>query len=472
MSTRATDLRRACLAMATSLLLGAAAGEASAAAPRAAPASFAPLVETIMPTVVTVRPAPRPEEATFEAQSVTPEDDGAIDREEPDVVTEEEIIRRVFGRFLETLRARRQGAGVIVDPSGLVITTAHVAILADSLQVMTSDGRAHAASVIGIDPPTDLAVIKIDGRGRRFSHARLGDSGDVRVGDWVLAVGSPYGLETTVTAGVVTATAQPLGSNPFPAFLLSDAAISLGSAGGPLVNMRGEVIAINTALGGESGIGFAIPMTVVKPIYEELVERGQVARGRLGVAIQALTPDLAQALRAPQATGLVIVDVALGGPAEAAGLQRGDVLLEIDGTTLQTPAHFERLFVESRPGHVARVRATRGSRELSLRVTLDAEPDPHDRPAAVARASRVLGFDAWPITPELGVVVVRVEPGSVAARAGLKRGDVIREMNGRSIRRLADFERAARDVKPGDRLLMLVQRGAVARYVALGSGPR
>ncbi len=393
----------------------------------------------------------------------------------------EEFFKRFFGDMPERIPQRSLGSGVIVDPAGIALTNAHVVERATEIEVITLDGRKHRAKVLGRDPKTDLAVLKLDDGKATFSSARLGDSDKIQVGDWVLAVGSPFGLHATVTAGIISAKARQIGQGPFDDFLQTDAAINPGNSGGPLVSMSGEVVGINTAIvAGGTGIGFAIPANMARKIYTELVAKGKVSRGWLGVTIQPLSPDLAKSFGARDSKGVLIADVLAASPAARAGLEAGDILLEFDGKRTDGPADLQRLVALTPPGSTVRVKIWRDHSEktIDLRVA-DA---PGDREVAIqsGRGRDLLGLEVRPITAELarqlklrsteGVVVAHVEDGSSAAEAGMQPGDVIREINRQRVRAFTDFDRLTRALKDGDRLTVLLQRGAMSLYVAFTVG--
>ncbi|MBI3637581.1 MAG: Do family serine endopeptidase [Candidatus Rokubacteria bacterium] len=392
----------------------------------------------------------------------------------------EEFFRRFFGEAPERIPQRSLGSGVIIDPTGIALTNAHVVERATDIEVVTVDGSKHRARVVGLDKKTDLAVLKLDDGKGTFPFARLGDSDKMQVGDWVIAVGSPFGLQSTVTAGIVSAKARQLGQGPFDDFLQTDAAINPGNSGGPLVNMQGEVIGINTAIvAGGSGIGFAIPANMAKKIYTELVAKGRVSRGWLGVSIQPLTPELAKSFGAKDAKGVLLSDVMPDSPAAKAGLQAGDILLEFEGKKMEGPGDLQRAVGLFTPGQSAKVKFWREQAEKTIEVRIGEAPD--ERVAqgggsGTSRGKTMLGLEVRPVTPELarqltlrnteGVVVTRTEDGSAAAEAGIQRGDVIREINRQRVRTIADYERLTKDVKDGDRLTLLVQRGPTSLYVA------
>lgn len=395
----------------------------------------------------------------------------------------EDFFRRFFGDVPERMPQRSLGSGVIVDPTGIALTNAHVVENARDIEVTTLDGNKHKAKVVGIDKKTDLAVLKLDDGKASFNHARLGDSDKMQVGDWVIAVGSPFGLQATVTAGIISAKARQIGQGPFDDFLQTDAAINPGNSGGPLVNMQGEIIGINTAIvAGGSGIGFAIPSNMARKIYTELSAKGKVTRGWLGVSIQPLTPELAKSFGAKDSKGVLISDVLADGPAAKAGLQPGDILLEFDGKKMEAPADLQRAVGLTSPGTAAKLKVWREKGEKTVDVKIGEASE--EREAAMRggsqRGSTMLGMEVRPVTPEVarqlnlrtseGVVVTRVEEDGAAAAAGVQRGDVIREINRQRVKNLGDFERITKDVKEGDRLTVLLQRGPMSLYVAFTVG--
>ncbi len=399
----------------------------------------------------------------------------------------EDFFQRFFGEAPERIPQRSLGSGVIVDPSGIALTNAHVVERATDIEVVTLDGSKHRAKVVGLDKKTDLAVLKLDDGKRTFSYARLGDSDRMQVGDWVIAVGSPFGLQSTVTAGIISAKARQIGQGPFDDFLQTDAAINPGNSGGPLVNMQGEVIGINTAIvAGGSGIGFAIPANMAKKIYTELVAKGKVSRGWLGVSIQPLTPELAKSFGARESKGVLVSDIVPDSPAAKSGLQPGDILLEFDGKKLESPSDLQRAVGLFTPGQTTKLKVWRDQSEKTVEVKIGEAPEEREArgggggggPATPGSSS--LGLEVRPITPEIarqlnlhgteGVIVARVDEDSPAAEAGLQRGDVIREVNRQKVRTLADFQRLTKSVKPGERVTLLLQRGPMSLFVAFTVG--
>ena len=428
--------------------------------------TFAGVAEIIKPAVININTV---------SKGGTPGSGGRTPFEE---FFGEDFFRRFFGDAPERIPQRSLGSGVIVDASGIALTNAHVVEKATEIEVITLDGSKHKAKVVGADKKTDLAVLKLDDGKAQFKFARLGDSDRMQVGDWVIAVGSPFGLQATVTAGIVSAKARNIGQGPFDDFIQTDAAINPGNSGGPLVNMAGEVIGINTAIvAGGSGIGFAIPSNMAKKIYTEINSKGRVTRGWLGVSIQPLTAELAKSFNAKDTKGVLISDVIGESPAAKAGLKPGDILLEFDGKKVEAPADLQRTVGLAQPGQEAKMKVWRDQGEKTIDIKIGEAPDDKETPARPSRvAPSTLGLEVRPITPEIarqlnlksndGVIVARVDEGSAAGDAGVQRGDVIREINRQKVRSMADYERLTKDVKEGDRLTVLLQRGPMSLYVA------
>jgi serine protease Do len=415
-------------------------------------ATFAKLAEAVKPAVINVSTLSR-----------------VGGRTSPEEFFGEEYFRRFFGDVPERQPRRGLGSGVIIDANGTALTNAHVVDRASEIEVVLLDGGKHKAKVVGVDKKTDLAVLKLEGS-KAFPYLKLADSDDVQVGDWVLAVGSPFGLQATVTSGIVSAKARQIGAGPYDDFLQTDAAINPGNSGGPLVNMRGEVIGINTAIvRGGNGIGFAIPSSIARRVSSELVANGSVTRGWLGVSLQPLTPDLAASFDAKGKTGALVSEVVPDSPAARAGVRSGDIVLGFNGKKIQNAGELARAVGLSKPGQDAKLVVWREGAEKTLDVRLTQTPGE----TAPAR----LGLEVRPMTPEVarelgvespeGVVVSRVEEGSAADDAGIRRGDVIRELDRKAVKTLADFERAAGGLKAGQPATVRLQRGKASLYVAL-----
>jgi serine protease Do len=429
--------------------------------------TFAKVAEAIKPAVININTVSR---------------GGMMGRTPFEEFFGEEFFRRFFGEAPERIPQRSLGSGVIIDPSGVALTNAHVVERATEIEVITLDGNKHKATVVGMDKKTDLAVLRLDDGKGRFPSARLGDSDRTQVGDWVIAVGSPFGLQATVTAGIISAKARQIGQGPFDEFLQTDAAINPGNSGGPLVNMQGEIIGIATAIvAGGSGIGFAIPSNMAKRISTELLAKGKISRGWLGVSIQPLTPELAKSFGAKNDKGVLIADVVPDSPAARAGLRSGDIVMEFEGKKMEAPGDLQRAVGLTEPGAAAKVKVWREQSERSVEIKVGEAPEEREVRAGGSRPTQsVLGIEVRPVTPELarqlnlktseGVVVVRTEDGGPAAEAGIQRGDVIREINRKPVQSMADFERLTKDVKEGDRLTLRLQRGPMSLYVAFTAG--
>lgn len=381
---------------------------------------------------------------------------------------------------------RGTGSGVIVDPEGYILTNHHVIRGASTIRVKTFDGRTYTPEVIGVDPETDLAVIKIS-RNEPFPYARMGDSNKLRVGDWVLAIGSPFGLEQTVTAGIISAKDRVTdGENaPFQRFLQTDAAINPGNSGGPLVNLKGEVVGINTQIststGYFNGVGFALPSALAVEVYNHLVRRGRVARGYLGVYVKPVTPPIARmnGLKEPQ--GALIESVTdPESPAAQAGLQTGDIIVEIDGEPIRDSRDLTRRVASLEVGRTVRVKYIRDGREYVTSVKLGVRPSLADRgeeprgrneglpPEKRPAGPPALGATLEPVTPHVaevlklgavrGAVVGEIEEESFAESLGLMPGDVILSINRTEIRRPEDVTRIFEKLKSGDDVVMIVAR--------------
>ena len=425
--------------------------------------SFAQVAESVGPAVVNINTVTR-------VSGRTPVEEFFGD----------EFFKRFFGDAPERQQVQSSlGSGVIVDPSGIVLTNAHVVERATEIEVSTADGKKHKAKLAGVDKKTDLAVLKLQGGGP-YPAANLGDSDAVRVGDWVLAIGSPFGLQKTVTAGIISAKGRSIGQGPFDDFLQTDAAINPGNSGGPLVNMSGEVVGINSAIlsrtGGNVGIGFSIPVNMAKRIYTELAAKGKVTRGWLGVSIQPLTPELAKSFGLKEPNGVLISDVMQQSPAATAGITSGDVIIEFDKKKVDSPQELQKVVAATPPGRAVPLKVWRDKGEKTLEIKIGETPDETVALKPTNKGKSLLGLDVRPITPELarqlnlrtpdGVIVFSVDDESAASEAGLQRGDVIREVNRQKVRSVQDFEKVTKDVKDGDRVTVLLQRGPQSLYVA------
>ncbi|MFQ5988514.1 MAG: DegQ family serine endoprotease [Candidatus Methylomirabilales bacterium] len=387
----------------------------------------------------------------------------------------EEFFERFFNLPREFER-RSLGSGVIVDPKGLILTNNHVVEQAHEIRVTLVDERTFEAKVIGTDPKTDLAVIQIEGA-KDLHPAALGDSGKIRTGDFVIAVGNPFGLSHTVTVGVISATHRAgVGITAFEDFIQTDASINPGNSGGPLLNIDGEVIGINTAIvASGQGIGFAIPINLAKEIMDQLIETGRVTRGWLGVVIQPLTEELAQQFGVEPGAGVLIADVVEGGPADKAGVKTGDVVEGFAGKPVTDVRQLQRLVAGVRPGKNVPIKVKRQKKDLTLTVTVGEMPTEEVATVTPESLERY-GFAVQDLTPELrerfqveegGVLVSSVEPGSPAFRRGLRPGDVILEVNRQPVQNRRDLLEALKGSRPDSDLLLLAQRGKSTRFIVV-----
>ncbi len=430
--------------------------------------SYAAIVDAVAPTVVTVRST-----RTMRTSQQTP-------------FANDPFFRRLFGvEGPQMPKERRQGglgSGVIVRADGYILTNHHVIDGADDITVELSDRRTFKAKVVGSDPPSDLAVLKIEGAG--FAALPLGDSDQVRVGDVVLALGNPMGVGQTVTMGIVSAKgrATGLGDGSFEDFLQTDAPINQGNSGGALVNTRGELIWINSQIlspsGGNIGIGFAIPAKMARNVMESLIADGRVHRGMIGVTVQPVTPELAKSLQLSTIGGALVSNVTAGGPAAKAGVARGDVVTALDGAPITDSNALRNHVAQRKPGTDVRLTVVREGRERTITVTLDELPA-----ASAARNSRGgeegnsgAGLTVEPVTPQLaerlgvkagsGLVVAGVDPAGPAASAGFRPGDVILEVDGAAVKSAGELREALADA--GSRpALVLVQREGATLYLPL-----
>jgi len=367
------------------------------------------------------------------------------------------------------------GSGFIFDRQGLILTNRHVVEGATRVAVTLPDGREFDAEVVGTDPNTDVGVIRINPRGEALPVAQLGNSDELQVGDWVLALGNPLGLNFTVTAGIVSAKgraigilAQQQGMSALEAFIQTDAAINPGNSGGPLVDLLGRVVGINTAIQGDpttgrfAGYGFAVPITLAKRVADDLVEYGVVRRPRLGVVVAPVEDVDVEVYRLPRVAGAEVVSVQEGSPAEAAGLRMGDVIVSVNGEPIADNTDLTTRLARMQPGDRVRLGVIRYGERLEVTARLSQFETPETRTAERAQrpgTTELLGFTARTLTPELarelgvelreGVVVTGLTPLSPAA-GGLSRGVIVRRVNGREIRNMQDLEAVAGDLKPGD----------------------
>ncbi|MGZ5967022.1 MAG: trypsin-like peptidase domain-containing protein [Polyangiales bacterium] len=362
------------------------------------------------------------------------------------------------------------GSGFIVDPSGRVVTNAHVVEGADVVRVRLDDGRDLDADVIGRDPKLDLAVLQIRGV-KDLPAVTLGSSAKLKVGEYVVAIGNPFGLDHTVTLGILSAKGRTIGAGPYDDFLQTDASINPGNSGGPLFDTRGAVVGINTAISAEGkGIGFAIPVDVLAEVLPELVEKGRVVRGKLGVEIQEIDATLAKALGLEGPNGALVDGVEPNGPAEKAGLHTGDVIVAVDGTTIGRSTQLPREIARHEPGSTVKLAIVRKGAKQTLAATLAELAEPHaekpkDKAEEAAPKGR-LGVAAEDAEGG-GAAIVSVAPKSAASAAELRPGDVIVSIDGKSVENASDLRKRIGALPKGKAVALVVHRGDHARFVGV-----
>ncbi len=373
------------------------------------------------------------------------------------------------------------GSGVIVSSEGYIITNSHVVKDADEIKVTLTDKREFIGRVIGSDLKTEIAVVKIDAKD--LPTVPWGNSDRLKVGEVVLAVGNPFGLNQTVTMGIVSALGRAnVGIADYEDFIQTDAAINPGNSGGALVNVRGEVIGINTAIystsGGYQGIGFAIPSNMVKSIMESLIAKGKVVRGWLGVSIQKVTPELAKQFNLKDEVGALVGDVAENGPAEKAGLQRGDIIFEYEGKKIEEPYVLRNMVANTQPGEQHTIKVLRDGKAMTMMITIGELPSDTQQPIEAADVLNALkGVSVQDMSPELakklrvpdkikGVIVSDIEEGSIAAGA-LTPGDVIQEINRKRITDVKSYKDVVSKIKKDESVLLLIYRAGTSLFITL-----
>jgi serine protease Do len=375
-----------------------------------------------------------------------------------------------------------QGSGFFISPDGYAVTNNHVVDGADKVEVTTDEGKTYSAKVIGTDARTDVALIKVEG-GSNFPFAKLSD-GKPRIGDWVLAVGNPFGLGGTVTAGIVSASGRDIGNGPYDDFIQIDAPVNKGNSGGPAFNTEGEVMGVNTAIyspsGGSVGIAFSIPASTVKNVIAQLKDKGTVSRGWIGVQIQPVTADIADSLGLKKAEGALVAEPQSNGPAAKAGIESGDVITAVNGETVKDARELARTIGGLAPGNAVKLNVLHkgADKVVQLPNTLEAKADNDDsgNGGGATRGTDVpkLGLTLAPANSVAGagkdgVVVTEVDPKSAAAERGFKEGDVILEVAGKSVANAGDVREAINAARTDNKnsVLMRVKSGGSARFVAV-----
>jgi serine protease Do len=454
------------------------------ASARPAPNGFADLAERLSPAVVNISTS----------QVLAPRD-----MEIPGL-PEDSPLKDFFDEFLEQQRrggpqrVQSLGSGFVIDPSGVVVTNNHVIEGADRIEVTFTDGTTLPAVIAGTDPKTDLAVLRVESD-KPLPHVDLGDSGSLRVGDWVIAIGNPFGLGGTVTAGIVSALNRDIHAGNYDDFIQTDAAINRGNSGGPLFNLDGQVVGVNSAIispsGASVGIGFAVPSSTVKPIVAQILEYGETRRGWIGVRIQTVTPEIAESLGLGSSRGAMIAGLTDDGPAAQAGLEPGDVVLAFDGRNIATMRDLPRVVAEAKIGSTVDVQIFRDGETLTRKITVAqlqeesaAEAAPAEEKPELAETV-VLGVGLASLNDDLrrrfnvaeglsGVIVIEVDPLSAAAERGVQPGDVIVQVAQRAVASPEDVKRIVESEEKAGRksVLLRLVAGGETRFVALRLGGR
>jgi serine protease Do len=447
---------------------------AAAAETAHTPDSFADLVARVKPAVISVRVKMASDDASSRSQEDNPLGEGTpFDR-----------FFRQFGAP-EMPRGRQtitgEGSGFFISADGYAVTNNHVVDHAKSVQVTTDDGKTYTAKVVGTDPKTDLALIKIDDRSD-FAYVKFADKAP-RIGDWVVAVGNPYGLSETVTAGIVSARGRDIGAGPYDDFLQVDAPMNKGNSGGPTFDVAGDVVGVNTAIfspsGGSIGIGFAIPSETVKTVVAQLKDKGSVTRGWLGVQIQPVTADIADSLGLKTAQGALVAEPQADSPASKAGIQAGDVITAVEGQPVKSAHELARKIGAMSPGSSVKVDIWRNGQTQTLTMTLGALPNNRQANAGTeehqtGNAMAHLGMSLVPANEvrgagRQGMVITEVDPDGTAADRGIGVGDVILDVGGKAVSSVGDVRNALHDARTAGKhdVLIRLKSGEQTKFVAL-----
>ena len=428
-----------------------------------APASFNQLAEMVSPAVVNIRTVKTIKGGGPVFRQFQRDPRG---RQGPF----KDFFERFFGEDMQKeFKQPSLGSGFIIDKEGFVVTNNHVIEDADQIKVKLKDEREYDATIVGRDPNTDIALLKIDS-GQDLPTAKLGDSDELKVGQWVVAIGSPFGLEHTVTAGIVSAKGRVIGSGPYDDFIQTDASINPGNSGGPLLNLNGEVVGINTAIvAGGHGIGFAIPVNLAKGIIVALKTEGEVTRGWLGVAIQDLNGDMAEYYEVENKKGVFVMDVFEGDPADKAGIKPKDIILEVNGQKIKTSRRLTSMIAGIPVGETAKIKILRDGKEKTVKVKIvkrdETKLASRGRPKEQAQE---FGIRVSNLTPEIaqrlniaetsGVIVTEIQSGGKGEEADIRVGDIIKEINRRPIETVSDYQEILSQVDSGESVNLFIRR--------------
>jgi serine protease Do len=401
----------------------------------------------------------------------------------------EEFLEKFFGgpfppgRQDRTLRSL--GSGFIISEEGYIITNNHVIEEADEIKVKLSDKEEFDATIIGRDAKTDIALIKIDPP-EDLPFVKLGNSDELKVGEWVMAIGNPFALSQTVTVGIVSAKWRKIGAGPYENFIQTDAAINQGNSGGPLFNIKGEVVGVNTAIfsttGGNIGIGFATPINLAKSVVDQLKEKGRVVRGWLGVIVQTVTPELAETFGLDEKKGALVADIDENGPSASAGIEKGDIILTFDGKEINQMDELPLIVAQTPVGKKVDLEIMRDGKKVTKEVTLGELRDELTAPPVEKKNGGDVGMEVSDLTVDLaqqcrlseeaGIVVTYVNPDSPAGRAGIRRCDVILEINREPVTTVIEYNNALQDARTSQRILVLLKRGRSTQFVVVSLGEK
>lgn len=461
-------------------------------AAQAQPESFAPVVAPLMPAVVNISTTQKVMQQGAGLQFNFPN--------LPEGDPQAEQFRELFKQFGERFgggdterEVTSLGSGFVIDPKGYIVTNNHVVANADEVSVIFQDNTHLDAEIVGRDPKTDLALLKVTSD-KPLPYVKFGDSDALNVGDWVIAVGNPFGLGGSVSAGIVSARGRNINAGPFDDFIQTDAAINRGNSGGPLFNAKGEVVGINSAIfsptGTNIGIGFAVPTSLAKPILDQLREYGKARRAMLGVKIQEVSDEIAEAVGLKKASGALLLEVSPNSPAERAKLQAGDVILKFEGREIKQMRNLPRMVAESKAGSKATLTVFRKGREISVPVVLTEQPAEADvatptkrgskAPAPAAKSSKVLGMALVPVTDAVraqfnldkdakGLLVLELERTSDVAKQGVRPGDVIVDVNQQPVATPEAMSQAVTQARKAGRehVLVRIARGKALQFITL-----